>query len=70
MSNQPLLSDLEVREQSLAQVCDALAALQQVPAAGLNEAKHEMVTGMVDDARSLERSLSNEIDQMRGDSDE
>jgi len=34
MSNQQPLSDLEVREQSLAQIRDALAALQQVPAAG------------------------------------
>jgi hypothetical protein len=69
MSDEPL-SDLEVREQSLSNVRDALAALQHVPAAALDETKHETISGMVDDARALERSLSNEVEQMRGDSDE
>ena len=47
MSNQQPLSDLEVR--------DALAALQQVPAAGLDEAKHETVTDIVDDAQTRQQ---------------
>lgn len=64
-SNAEPLSDLEVREQSLAGVRDALAALQQVPAAGLDAAKHETFQGMIDDATALERALSNEADQLR-----
>lgn len=62
-------SDLEIREQSLAGVRDALAALQGVPAAGLDAEKHETLSGMVDDATALERSLANEVDQMRESSD-
>ncbi|QRV14237.1 hypothetical protein JMJ58_14975 [Haloterrigena salifodinae] len=65
-----LLSDLEVREQSLANTRDALAALQKVPAAGLDDSKYETISRMVDDARSLERALQNEVEQMRGEADE
>lgn len=65
VSNADLRSPLEVREQSLAGVRDALAALQGVPAAGLDSEKHETLTGMIDDATALERSLANEVDQMR-----
>ncbi|ELY72592.1 hypothetical protein [Natronobacterium gregoryi] len=70
MSERQPLSDLEVREQSLSKARDALAALQQIPAAGLDEAKHETVTEMVDNCRSLERALQNEVEQMQGDPDE
>ena len=69
MSDNPL-SDLEIREQSLAKTRDALAALQQIPAAALDETKHETVSEMVDTARSLERELQNETEQMRGDDGE
>ncbi|USZ73776.1 hypothetical protein [Natronosalvus halobius] len=64
-SNDPL-SDLEIREQSLAHTRDALAALQKVPAAGLDQPKHETVTDLVDGATSLERQLANEVEQIRG----
>lgn len=64
MGDEPL-SDLEIREQSLSGVRNALAALQQVPAAGLDAAKHETFQGMIDDATALERALSNEADQLR-----
>lgn len=64
MGDEPL-SDLEIREQSLSGVRNALAALQQVPAAGLDAAKHETFQGMSDDATALERALSNEADQLR-----
>ncbi|WP_226043344.1 hypothetical protein [Natrinema sp. DC36] len=65
MSDAEPLSDLEVREQSLAGVRDALAALQQVPAAGLDAEKHETLREMTEDASALERALSNEADQLR-----
>lgn len=65
MSDQDPQSDLEVREQSLSGVRDALASLQQVPAAALDAEKHETLSEMVDDATSLERALSNEVEQMR-----
>lgn len=59
------MTDLECREQSLSGIRDALAALQQVPAAGLDAEKHETITDNIDDLRSLERALQNEVDQMR-----
>ena len=65
MADQQPLSDLEVREQTLAGVRDALAALQGVPAAGLDPEKHETLCEMVDNAESLERQLANEVEQMR-----
>ena len=68
MTEKPL-SDLEVREQSLAKTREALAALQQIPAAALDETKYETVSEMVGNARSLERELQNETEQMRGDDD-
>lgn len=46
MSDEPL-SDLVVREESLAKTRDALATLQQIPGAGLDEVKYETVTEMV-----------------------
>lgn len=66
MSDPTPQSDLEVREQSLSGVRDALAALQAVPAAGLDQEKHETFREMVDDAGALERQLANEVEQMRG----
>jgi len=65
MSREPV-SDVENREEALSKVRDALASLQRIPAAALDESKHETLCGMVDDASALERSLSNEIDQIRG----
>lgn len=61
------LADVEVREEALSNVRDALASLQRVPAAGLDESKHETIRELTDGAASLERSLSNEVDQMRDD---
>lgn len=68
MSGEPL-SDVECREQALAGVRDALAGIQSVPAAGLDAEKHETVREMVEDATALERSLANEVEQMREGSD-
>lgn len=67
MTESLVQSDSEIREQALANTRDALAALQQIPAASLDEPKHETVTEMVDNCRSLERQLQNEVEQMRGD---
>ncbi|WP_312912834.1 hypothetical protein [Natronosalvus caseinilyticus] len=64
MSEQDPLSDLEIREQSLAHVRDVLASPQKVPAAGLDQPKHETATDLVDGATSLERQLANEAEQM------
>jgi len=61
------MTDVEVREQALSNVRDALAALQHVPAAGLDESKHETVRELTEGATSLERALANEVEQMRGD---
>ncbi|WP_114578540.1 hypothetical protein [Saliphagus sp. LR7] len=65
MADQEPLSDVECREQALAGVRDALAGLQHIPAAGLDVEKHETVREMVEDATALERSLANEVEQMR-----
>lgn len=65
MTDQGPQSDLKVREQSLSCIRDALASLQQVPAAALDAEKHETLSEMVDDATSLERALLNEVEQMR-----
>lgn len=65
-SDREPMSDLECREKALASVRDALAALQRVPAAGLDESKHATVRELTDGATSLERSLANEVEQLRG----
>ena len=58
------LSDIECRRQALAGVRDALAGLQTIPAAGLDAEKHEKIRDDIADLRALERSLTNEVDQM------
>jgi len=47
-------SDLEIRERSLANIRDALATLQRVPAAGLDAEKHKTLRSMVDDPNERE----------------
>ena len=59
------LSERESREKALASVRDAVAALQGVPAAALDAEKHEQLVGADDDLRSLERALTNEVEQLR-----
>ena len=55
------------REQALADVRDALAALNSVPAAGLDEMKHGQLREAVDNVEALERSLTNEVEQREDD---
>ncbi|GGN84436.1 hypothetical protein [Haloarcula pellucida] len=63
------LSDLECREQALSNVRDAVAALQQVPAPALDAEKHDLLQEADDNLRSLERALTNEVDQLRESND-
>jgi len=63
------LSELEVRETALASIRDAVAALQDVPAVGLDAEKHDRLTDSTDDLLSLERQLTNEISQIRENED-
>ncbi|WP_395166301.1 hypothetical protein [Natrinema pallidum] len=64
-TNREALSDLECREEALAGVRDAIAALQGVPATALDTEKHEQLTSAGEDLRSLERALTNETEQLR-----
>ncbi|NUC71729.1 hypothetical protein HTZ84_05295 [Haloterrigena sp. SYSU A558-1] len=67
-TNRETFSDLEHREQALAGVRDAIAALQGVPATALDAEKHETLLEAADDLQSLERALQNEVEQIQGDS--
>jgi hypothetical protein len=60
------VSEMKSREDALAGVRDALAAVNRVPAAGIDKEKHETLSDVADDLWSLERALQNEIDQQRG----
>ena len=62
----PERSERESREQALASVRESLAALQNVPATALDEEKHERLLGVDGDLRSLERALTNDVEQLRG----
>lgn len=62
--DQPL-SGLECREQALSNVRDAIAALQDVPAPALDTEKHSQLQSAGDYLQSLERALTNEVDQLR-----
>lgn len=64
--------DLQCRERALSSVRTAIAALEDVPAIALDAEKHDTLQDSADDLESLERSLTNEVDQLRedGDSDE
>lgn len=65
MSNQEAMTDIECREEALAGVRDAIAALQGVPATALDPEKHETIHGSADDLQSLERALTNEVTQLQ-----
>ncbi|SEU01316.1 hypothetical protein [Natrinema hispanicum] len=64
-TNRETLSDLECREEALAGVRDAIAALQGVPATAFDQEKHETLLEAADDLQSLERALTNETEQLR-----
>lgn len=56
---------LQDRKAALRQVRDAIAALQATPATALDGDKHALLEDADDDLRSLERALTNEVDQLR-----
>lgn len=60
---------LQDRKAALRQVRDALAALQATPATVLDRAKHDQLQDAGEDLRSLERALTNEVDQLQEDQD-
>lgn len=59
--------DLGVHEVALADVRNALAKLNTVPAAALSTSQQEELTTARDRLQSLERQLQNETEQLRGD---
>lgn len=58
------------REQALASTRDALAALHEIPVAGVDQQKAETILAVVEDVQALEQQLTNEVEQQRGDDDE
>lgn len=60
------MNDLETREEALSHTRDALAALRKIPAAGVSHDQAGEVISVIEDVDSLERALSNEVDQLRG----
>lgn len=60
-----LNSPLQNREAALRQVRDAIAALQATPATALDSDRHALLEDADEDLRSLERALTNEVDQLR-----
>lgn len=63
--NRTVKGPQEMKEKSLATVRDALAALEELPAAGLDGTKHERFSDTIDVLRALENELTNEVDQLR-----
>ena len=57
------MSGTSPKEDALADVRDALASLNSVPAVALDTNKLELVRCARDDVASLERALVNEVDQ-------
>lgn len=55
------------KEEALAEVRDALAALQSVPGVALDQQKLEHLECACTDVEALERALTNEVEQQRGD---
>lgn len=60
-----MTDELEVREEGLSGVRDALAGLNKVPAAALSGDQHDQLLGALEDVEALEGSLSNEVEQLR-----
>jgi hypothetical protein len=54
-------------ETALAEVRDALASLNSIPGAPLDEQKHELLRSAASDVGALERALTNEVEQQRED---
>jgi hypothetical protein len=61
----PDISQQERHEEALASVRESLAAIQDVPAAALDTEKHERLLQVDGDLRSLEKGLTNEVEQLR-----
>lgn len=55
-----------VREAALAAVREGLRAVETVPAAALDEQKHETLADVHDGLESLEAALTHEVDQLDG----
>ena len=51
------------KEDALVDVREALASLNMVPGAPLDEQKHEKLRSAVDDVSALERELTHEVEQ-------
>jgi hypothetical protein len=64
-NNGQTLSDVECREEALSGVRDAIAALQGVPAVGLDAEKHETIRDSTSDLQGIERALTHEVTQMK-----
>jgi hypothetical protein len=57
------------REAALANVRDALAAVHEIPVAGVDDQKAATVRAVADDLGALEAQLANEVEQLREDDD-
>lgn len=53
------------RAEALANVRDALAAVESVPVAGVDAAKGEAVRDVAADLGALEKQLTNEVEQLQ-----
>lgn len=60
----------EPKERALAKVRDALAALEGVPGVALDDSKFVQLQSAADDVASLERALTNEVEQLREEPDD
>lgn len=58
------LSERECREEALASIRDAIAALQDVPAPAVDGHQIEQLQDADGNLRALERALVNEVDQL------
>jgi len=57
------------REQALARVRDALAAVEQVPVAGVDAQKAATIRAVAGDLEAIETALTHEVAQQREDDD-
>jgi len=63
----PPADDTDVTERAQANIRDALASLEKVPGAALAGDQHEQLLAAVESTEALEKGLTNEAEQQRGD---